>query len=107
MLTKSILTATALALVAGVGSASAGDRFNNTIEFGINMFDTLTGLHATPLSSDELDIIRGSHLIIISPAGSIFVTNPPEGANKFMSLDTDGDFMLDFGEVTFTTTHAA
>ena len=49
MLTKSILTAAAIALVAGLGSASAGERFT-----------TIADLSPQALSADELAEVRGA-----------------------------------------------
>ena len=49
MLTKSILTATAIALVAGLGSASAGEQFT-----------TIADLSPQALSADELAEVRGA-----------------------------------------------
>jgi len=55
MLTKSILTAAALALVAGLGSASAGQQFT-----------TIADLSPQALSADELAEIRGAGVLLIS-----------------------------------------
>ena len=46
---KSILTAAAIALVAGLGSASAADQFG-----------ALEGITAEPLNAVELDRVRGT-----------------------------------------------
>ena len=58
MLTKSILTATltatAIALVAGLGSASAADEFT-----------TLDGVAAEVMSATELSAVVGSGIVIV------------------------------------------
>ena len=54
MRTKSILTAAAIALVAGLGSASADENFS-----------TIAGLSAQPLSAHELAEVRGAGDFII------------------------------------------
>ena len=58
MLTKSILTATltatAIALVAGLGSASAADEFT-----------TLDGVAADVMSATELSAVVGSGIVIV------------------------------------------
>ena len=48
---KSILTAAAIALAAGLGSASAADQFT-----------ALEGITAEPLNAVELDRVRGSNV---------------------------------------------
>ncbi len=48
---KSILTAAAIALVAGLGSASAADQFT-----------ALEGITAEPLNAVELDRVRGASI---------------------------------------------
>ena len=48
---KSILTAAAIALVAGLGSASAADQFT-----------ALEGITAEPLNAVELDRVRGTNV---------------------------------------------
>ena len=53
MLTKSILAASAIALAAGLGSASAGERFA-----------TLDGVPASLLQPSELDAVRGQVIIL-------------------------------------------
>jgi len=60
MLTKSILTAAAIALVAGFGSASTADQFS-----------TLDGVTAVPMSSGELGTVVGSRIHFrVSPPGT-------------------------------------
>jgi len=63
MLTKSILTAAAIALVAGLGSASAGERFA-----------TIEGLPIQALSADELAGVRGAVIVLRLhlPGGEVF-----------------------------------
>ncbi|MGR3718005.1 MAG: hypothetical protein ACU0B1_14810 [Thermohalobaculum sp.] len=55
---KSILTAAAIALVAGLGSASAADQFT-----------ALEGITAEPLNAVELDRVRGANLDLSGLAG--------------------------------------
>ncbi len=62
---KSILAGTAIALVAGVGSVSAGDGFA-----------TLDGVAAVPMTSEHMEAVRGAATF---PPGIIIVT-PGEGA---------------------------
>ena len=50
---KSILTGAAIALVAGLGSASAGERFA-----------MLNGIQAIPLNSAELDCVTGGDITV-------------------------------------------
>ena len=64
MRTKSILTTTAIALVAGLGSASATEQFITTA--GI---EALTGIHAIPMLPDELAKVRGAHARIWTNGG--------------------------------------
>ena len=60
MRTTSILTATAIALVATIGMASAGERFA-----------TLDGVTAVPMSSGELGTVVGSRIHFrVSPPGT-------------------------------------
>ena len=59
MLTKSILTTAAIALIAGFGSASAGEQF-----------ETLGHqIEAAPLSELEMVMIRGQHIDIFNNGG--------------------------------------
>ena len=60
MLAKSILTAIAIALVAGLGSASADENFS-----------TIADLSAQPLSAHELAKVRGTHWRIFTPGSTI------------------------------------
>ncbi len=69
MLTKSILTATAIALAAGLGSASAGEQFT-----------TIADLSPQALSADELAEVRG--------AGD-FLVFTGNGERFFQSLMSD------------------
>jgi len=69
MLTKSILTATAIALVAVAGSASAGAQFETLDQ----------EIYVAPLSSSEMSIIKGStDLFFISnnKLGTVIVIDP-------------------------------
>ena len=66
---KSILAGTAIALVAGVGSVSAGDGFA-----------TLDGVAAVPMTSEHMGAIRGTSSN--RAPGAVIVT-PGEGAEVF------------------------
>ena len=59
---KSIVSAAAIALLAGFGTASAAEQFT-TLD-GISAFDSLAGIQAIPLDIDELSAIAGSHFIV-------------------------------------------
>ncbi len=59
MRTKLILTASAIALAAGVGSASA-DEMSGTAG-GFPAFHALEGIQAIPLGSDEMASITAAH----------------------------------------------
>ena len=65
MLTKSILTTSAIVLVAGLGSASAGEKFN-----------LLEGIDAQVLDSNELASVTASHIIYYARDGDggVFLT---------------------------------
>ena len=64
MLTKSILTATAIALATGLGSASADENFA-----------TLVGLSAQPLSAHELAKVRGTEWLIFTRGGLVVLND--------------------------------
>ena len=49
---KLLVSAAAIALAAGVGSASADENFG-TLD-GISAFDSLAGIQAIPLDTDEM-----------------------------------------------------
>ena len=59
MLTKSIRTATAIALVAGLGSAAAAEMTGSA--GGFPAFHALAGIQAIPLDSDEMASITAAH----------------------------------------------
>ena len=66
MLTKSILTAATISLAASLGSASAGE-----------LFSTLAGVEAQPLSPHMMGKVRGSAVLLsISPVASICELSP-------------------------------
>ena len=60
---KTILAGAAIALAAGVGSASAGDEFS-----------TLDGIAVAPMNAMELDGVRGGNGHGAGPPGLIIVT---------------------------------
>ena len=82
MLTKPILTATAIALAAGLGSASAGEQFT-----------TLEGVTAVAMSSSELYGVTGSaRHFTITANGSLVNPDANEAAGP-----RDGTlFLVDF-----------
>ncbi len=49
---KLLVSAAAIALAAGVGSASADENFGSLD--GISAFDSLAGIQAIPLDTDEM-----------------------------------------------------
>ncbi len=59
MRTTSILTASAIALVAGVGSAAADEMSGSS--GGFPAFHTLAGVQAMPLDTDEMASITAAH----------------------------------------------
>ncbi len=72
MLTKSILTATAIALVAGLGSAFAGDEstaLDGTFAEPVSAFATLYGMTTEPLNRAEMDAVRGSTDFLVKVDG--------------------------------------
>ena len=68
MLTKSILTAAAIALVAGVSSATAAPVEELKSATGAYGFVTLDLAHAAPIPSSELSDIRGAGTFLITPS---------------------------------------
>ena len=56
---KSSLAGAAIALVAGLGAASAADQFA-----------TLAGVEAQTMSSHAMGVVVGSHFLAITPSGS-------------------------------------
>ena len=60
MLNKSILTAAAIALVVGGGSASAGEQLDV-----LKGFESLSKVSAVPMSSAVLDEVRGADWVIL------------------------------------------
>ena len=58
---KLLISAAAIALATGVGAASADENFG-TLD-GISAFDSLAGIQAIPLDTDEL-----SAMVAMSPS---------------------------------------
>ena len=93
MLTKSILTATAIALVATVGSALAGDEFNTperSFVEPVSAFATLNGMTTEPLPASELSVIRGGESIYTRIFVVGFLNLKPEqipGGSPIMVID--------------------
>jgi len=86
MLTKTILTATAIALAATIGSASAGEQFT-----------TLEGVTAVAMSSSELHGVTGSARHFEIFANGRFV-NP--NANERAGPWSGDFFLVDFTHST-------
>ncbi len=58
---KLLVSAAAIALVAGVSSASADEDFGTLA--GISAFDSLAGLQAIPLDTDEMASVTAAHTV--------------------------------------------
>ena len=73
MRTKSILTATAtaIALVAGLGSASAGESFSPAS--AVKNFDTIEGITATVMTRGEMEVVKGQHFWHLIQGGTVCV----------------------------------
>ena len=71
MFTKSILTAAAIALVAGLGSASAGEQFTS-----------LVGIDAEVMSSQSMGEVRGGENHTPGVITTIGVMNQDVGGNS-------------------------
>ena len=86
---KSILTAAAIALVAGLASASAAEKFT-TLD-GISAFDSLAGIQAVPLDTDEMASVTGM---------LYFQYNPKTGELRplFTGHTTHYSHYYDYGE---------
>ena len=80
MRTKSILTAAAIALAAGLGSASAGEKFN-----------TLEGISAVALAPSAMMSVRGAHF-------RVDVTDLTGGAPGMVVFLSNNRFFGDHGE---------
>ncbi len=65
---KSSLAGAAIALVAGLGAASAADQFA-----------TLAGVEAQTMSSHAMGLVVGSHFLTITPPGSPTAVGVPDG----------------------------
>ena len=62
---KTIVSGVAVALAVSVGSAFAAEEFA-----------TLDGVTAEPMNAVELDQIKGSHVVLADPAGSMPFSGP-------------------------------
>lgn len=77
-----LLSITAIALTAAIGSVSAAGQFA-----------TLDGVTAVPMSSGELDAVAGQHIHfrILAPSGNIsLATGQPPVGHKFHCGPSDG-----------------
>ena len=61
---KLLVSAAAIALVAGVGSASADENFS-TLD-GISAFDSLAGIQAIPLDTEKMASVTAAHFLKMS-----------------------------------------
>ena len=61
---KLLVSAAAIALVAGLGSASTADQLSAS-----NQFNTLQAVAAQPLSPSEADTVLGLHVTYLSESG--------------------------------------
>ena len=77
MFTKSILTATAIALVAGLGPASAAEQFTS-----------LAGIEAEVMSSKSMGEVRGGD------GDAVLNVNPSLGVNNQMIGPIDDTIMI-------------
>ena len=77
---KLLVSAAAIALVAGLGSASAAEQFS-----------TLEGVMAVAMSSGELDAVVGGAKHFLVTANGVPVVPPANGAAAPLSA---GDFFL-------------
>ncbi len=73
MFTKSILTAAAIALVAGVGSAAADEITGSS--GGFTEFHTLAGVQAVPLDTDEMASVTAAHWLNVHKNGKVTQLN--------------------------------
>ena len=103
---KHLISAAAIALVAGLGAASAGENFG-TLD-GISAFDSLAGIQAVPLDTDELATITAAHFVkwnlntltgaVITKGHYAHMTHDDEHGVKFVGgaggvvLSTDSDW---------------
>jgi len=83
MLTKSFLTATAIALAAGLGSASAGESFA-----------TLEGVSASALTPSAMDVVRGSLVVLQVNIGAAPGGATPPGTAVQVDIVDDAFFGL-------------
>jgi len=89
-----ILTASAIALAAGVGSASADENFI-TLD-GISAFESFAGIQAVPLDTDEMASITASHWLKVKN-GTSDVTDL-NNTNGIWDIGHRGDGVKFFGK---------
>ena len=85
---KSIVAGAAIALVVGLGAASAADQFT-----------TLAGVEAQAMSSHAMEVVVGSHFLTITPPGSppadgvpaLLLLNPLPGSAGAQGLTLAGN----------------
>ena len=66
---KLFVSAAAIALVAGLGSASAGDQYS-----------TLEGIAAQAMTPQEMGAVVGAHVLIVTPPANIHAFGKAGGA---------------------------
>ena len=84
-----LVSATAIALAATIGAVSAADQFA-----------TLDGVTANPMSSGDLDAVKGMHRHFFDAAGGLHVILSPTGGHPPKTLDNDSpDNLANPGEL--------
>ncbi len=117
---KLLVSAAAIALAAGVGSASADENFG-TLD-GISAFDSLAGIQAIPLDTAEMASITGSDFLRFNRQADTWVVidsghwyhythkkdhgvKGPDGGGRMVEW-TDGDW-IDSGAMGIHATYGS
>ncbi len=66
---KHLISAAAIALAAGLGTASADENLG-TLD-GISAFDSLAGIQADPLDTDEMASVTAAHWLRVGKNGTV------------------------------------
>ncbi len=85
---KLIASAAAIALVAGLGSASADENFG-TFD-GISAFDSLAGIQAIPLDTAEMASITGAHFLTFDKKLNMWVPIETGHWSHYSHMDDHG-----------------
>ncbi len=83
-----ILTASAIALAAGVGSASADENFG-TLD-GISAFDSRAGIQAIPLDTAEMASIKARHWVKVKYGSEGTMSGTPIKTKGIWSYTAEG-----------------